>query len=112
VGFEGQGQAFSELPYARVVANRFRTDHHEVFIRPAHLVDLAQKVVWHLDQPLAEHATLANYMVAELAARDVKMVITREGGDELFAGYARYSGERLSPFFQKKIGRASCRERV
>jgi len=101
VGFEGQGQAFSELPYARVVANKFHTDHHEVFIRPSHLVDLAEKIVWHLDQPLAEHATLANYMVAELAARDVKMVLTGEGGDELFAGYARYSGERLSPFFQR-----------
>ena len=101
VGFEGQGQAFSELPYARVVANKFRTDHHEVFIRPAHLVGLAEKIVWHLDQPLAEHATLANYMVAELAARDVKMVLTGEGGDELFAGYARYSGERISSFFQR-----------
>jgi asparagine synthase (glutamine-hydrolysing) len=101
VGFEGHGEKFSELPYARLVAEKFQTDHHEVFIRPSHLVDLAQKVVWHLDQPLAEHATLANYMVAELASRDVKMVLTGEGGDELFAGYARYSGERLSPFFQR-----------
>jgi asparagine synthase (glutamine-hydrolysing) len=101
VGFEGHGEKFSELPYARLVAKQFKTDHHEVFIRPSHLVDLAQKVVWHLDQPLAEHATLANYMVAELASRDVKMVLTGEGGDELFAGYARYSGERLSPFFQR-----------
>src|SRR5437016_12216667 len=101
VGFEGQGQAFSELPYARAVANKFHTDHHEVFIRPSHLIDLAEKVAWHLDQPLAEHATLANYMVAELAARDVKMVLTGEGGDELFAGYARYSGERFSSFFQR-----------
>jgi asparagine synthase (glutamine-hydrolysing) len=101
VGFDGTGEKFSELPYARLVAKKFQTDHHEVFIRPAHLVDLAQKVVWHLDQPLAEHATLANYMVAELASRDVKMVLTGEGGDELFAGYARYSGERLSPFFQR-----------
>src|SRR2546421_3904648 len=101
VGFEGQGQAFSELPYARAVANKFHTDHHEVFIRPSHLIDLAEKVAWHLDQPLAEHATLANYMVAELAARDVKMVLTGEGGDELFAGYARYTGERFSSLFQR-----------
>jgi asparagine synthase (glutamine-hydrolysing) len=101
VGFEGHGEKFSELPYARMVAKKFQTDHHEVYIRASHLEDLAQKVVWHLDQPLAEHATLANYMVAELASRDVKMVLTGEGGDELFAGYARYSGERLSPFFQR-----------
>src|SRR6266481_2864181 len=100
VGFEGNGAAFSELPYARLVAKKFQTDHHEVLIGPLHLVALAEKVVWHLDQPLAEHATLANYMVAELASRDVKMVLTGEGGDELFAGYARYAGERLSPLFR------------
>jgi asparagine synthase (glutamine-hydrolysing) len=101
VGFEGDGEKFSELPHARLVANKFQTDHHEVLIRPAHLMQLAERVVWHLDQPLAEHATLANYMVAELASRDVKMVLTGEGGDELFAGYARYAGERLSRFFQR-----------
>ena len=83
-----------------MVAKKFKTDHHEVIIRPSHLCELAEKVVWHLDQPLAEHATLANYLVAELAARDVKMVLTGEGGDELFAGYARYSGERFAPLFR------------
>lgn len=100
VGFEGDGEAFSELPYARIVAKKFHTDHHEVIIRPSHFSSLAEKVIWHLDQPLAENATLANYMVAELASRDVKMVLTGEGGDELFAGYARYSGERFSPLFR------------
>jgi asparagine synthase (glutamine-hydrolysing) len=64
------------------------------------LINLSEKVVWHLDQPIADDACLANFMVAELAARDVKMVLTGEGGDELFAGYARYAGERLSPLFQ------------
>lgn len=114
VGFEGDGESFSELPYARMVAKKFQTDHHEVIIRPSHLSELAEKVVWHLDQPLAEHATLANYMVAELASRDVKMVLTGEGGDELFAGYARYSGERFSPLFRtipqpvKSLAVAAC----
>jgi asparagine synthase (glutamine-hydrolysing) len=114
VGFEGDGETFSELPYARMVAKKFQTDHHEIIIRPSHLVELANKVVWHLDQPLAENATLANYLVAELAARDVKMVLTGEGGDELFAGYARYSGERFSPLFRavpgpvKSLALAGC----
>lgn len=108
VGFDGCGEQFSELPYARLVAKKFQTDHHEVLIRPAHLIEFAEKVAWHLDQPLAEHATLANYMVAELASRDVKMVLTGEGGDELFAGYARYAGERMAPFFGRipKIARS------
>jgi asparagine synthase (glutamine-hydrolysing) len=100
VGFEGDGAPYSELPYARMVANRYRTDHHEVIIEPRHLINLAEKVIWHLDQPIADDACIANFMVAELAARHVKMVLTGEGGDELFAGYARYSGERLSPLFR------------
>lgn len=101
VGFEGDGEAFSELPYARIIAERYQTDHHEIFVRAQDLTHLAEKVVWHLDQPIADYAALPNYMVAELASRHVKMVLTGEGGDELFAGYARYVGERLSPLFRK-----------
>lgn len=100
VGFEGDAEVFSELPYARLVAKKYHTDHHEVFVRPEHLTNLFEKVIWHLDQPIADEAALANYMIADLASRQVKMVLTGEGGDELFAGYARYAGERLSPLFR------------
>ena len=100
VGFDGEGEALSELPYARLVAGHYATDHHEIFVRATDLVEQAAKVVWHLDQPIADEATLANYMVSELARRHVKMVLTGEGGDELFAGYARHAGDRLSPLFR------------
>jgi len=101
VGFEGGGsEAFSELPYARLVAKRFETDHHEIYVRPDDLMNLAEKVIWHLDQPIADNACVANYMVSELASRHVKMVLTGEGADELFAGYARYAGEQLSAWFR------------
>jgi asparagine synthase (glutamine-hydrolysing) len=100
VGFAGADAAFSELPYARMVADRYHTDHHEVIVGPQDFIDLAETLVWHLDQPIADDAVLANYMVARLAAQHVKMVLTGEGGDELFAGYARYSGERLSQVFR------------
>jgi asparagine synthase (glutamine-hydrolysing) len=99
VGFDGDGARFSELPYARLVAERYGTDHHEIVIRGQDLVNHAEKIVWHLDQPIADPATLANYMVSELARRHVKMVLTGEGGDELFAGYARHAGDKLSPLF-------------
>jgi asparagine synthase (glutamine-hydrolysing) len=99
VGFEGPGAAYSELPYARIVAEQYETDHYEVLVRPDDFMELFPKVVWHLDQPIGDEAALANYMVSELASRHVKMVLTGEGGDELFAGYARYSWERLSPVF-------------
>jgi asparagine synthase (glutamine-hydrolysing) len=101
VGFQGGGsEAFSELPYARLVAKRFETDHHEIYVTPDGFIDLAEKVVWHLDQPIADNACVANYMVSKLASQHVKMVLTGEGGDELFAGYARYAGEQLSSLFR------------
>jgi asparagine synthase (glutamine-hydrolysing) len=101
VGFKGGGsEAFSELPFARLVAKRFETDHHEIYVTPDDLMNLAEKVIWHLDQPIADNACLANYMVSKLAAQHVKMALTGEGGDELFAGYARYAGEQLSPLFR------------
>jgi asparagine synthase (glutamine-hydrolysing) len=101
VGFEGEGDELSELPYARLVADRYQTDHHEVLLGAQDFTRLAEKVVWHLDQPIADNACLANQMVAELASSHVKMVLTGEGGDELFAGYARYSAERLAPVFRR-----------
>jgi asparagine synthase (glutamine-hydrolysing) len=100
VGFEEDGEGLSELPYARLVAQRYGTDHHEVFVGAQDFIDLAEKVAWHLDQPIADEAALANYMLADIASRKVKMVLTGEGGDELFAGYARYAGERMAPLFR------------
>jgi asparagine synthase (glutamine-hydrolysing) len=100
VGFEGDGEAYSELPYARLVAERCATDHHEVIVGARDLIDEAERVVWHLDQPIADEACLANYLVSRLASQHVKMVLTGEGGDELFAGYARYAGNRLAPLFE------------
>ncbi len=96
VGFTGDGVEFSELPYARIIAERYQTDHYEVLMSAQDFMEVAEKVVWHLDQPIADQAALANYMVADMASRHVKMVLTGEGGDELFAGYARYAGERFS----------------
>lgn len=99
VGFDGADEAISELPYARLVATRFGCDHHELFVRAQHLIDLAETTVWHLDQPIADEAVLASHMLAHLASSEVKMVLTGEGGDELFAGYPRYAAERFSPLF-------------
>ena len=107
VGFGGDGEEMSELPYARMVAERYGTDHHEVLIGPRDFTDLAEKVVAHLDQPIADNACLPNFMVAALAREHVKMVLTGEGGDELFAGYARYAGERLAPLTTRLPGPAA-----
>ncbi len=100
VGFQGSGDMVSELPYAHMVAEHCKTEHYDIIITPDDFTSISEKVVWHLDQPIADEASLPNYMVAELASRHVKMVLTGEGGDELFAGYARYAGERFSPLFR------------
>lgn len=101
VGFQGGGsEVFSELPFARLVASRFETDHHEIYVTPNDFMSLAERIVWHLDQPIADNACVASYMVSKLAAQHVKMALTGEGGDELFAGYARYAGEQLASTFQ------------
>ncbi|HEY6565412.1 MAG TPA: asparagine synthase C-terminal domain-containing protein, partial [Pirellulaceae bacterium] len=80
------------------IAKRFHTEHHEILVRATDVVDLADDVLWHLDQPIADQATIATYLVSRLASQHVKMVLTGEGGDELFAGYARYAGERFAPW--------------
>lgn len=95
VGFDGVG-AQDELPYAKQVADAFGCEHHTLKISAKDFLERAPQVLWHLDQPIADQATIATDMVAKLAGQHVKMVLTGEGGDELFAGYARYAGERFS----------------
>lgn len=101
VGFGDDGIDYSELPYARVVAEKFETDHHELLINAGHFMDHLEDMVWHMDQPIADYAQVAYFLVARLASEHVKMVLTGEGGDELFAGYGRYVGERYAPLFQR-----------
>ncbi len=100
VGFGGEGIQ-DELPYAQQVADKFGCEHHTLKITSVDFLRYAEDVLWHLDQPIADQATVATYMVAKLARQHVKMVLTGEGGDELFAGYARYSGERYSKWFSR-----------
>jgi asparagine synthase (glutamine-hydrolysing) len=80
----------NELEYARIVARRFKTDHHEVVVTPEEFFAALPKLVWHEDEPLAHPSSVALYFVSKLASRHVKVVLTGEGSDELLAGYGRY----------------------
>jgi len=80
----------NELEYARIVANAFKTNHHEVVVSPEEFFGALPKLVWHEDEPLAHPSSVALYFVSVLASRHVKVVLTGEGSDELLAGYARY----------------------
>jgi asparagine synthase (glutamine-hydrolysing) len=80
---------FDELSSARLIARKFGTDHHELIVRPDAWA-LVERLPWFLDEPFADVSAIPTYLVAQLAAQHVKVVLSGDGGDELFAGYDRY----------------------
>src|SRR5947208_756577 len=90
IGFEEDD--FSELPYARRIAKHFNTDHHEFFVRPD-LVSILPQLAWAYDEPFADSSMLPTYYVSKLAREHVTVVLTGDGGDEIFAGYEHYQRE-------------------
>jgi len=82
--------AYSELSYARHVSEAIGTDHHEVVIGMDDFFNALPRLVWHEDEPVAWPSSVSLYFVSALAAKHVKVVLTGEGSDELFAGYHRY----------------------
>jgi asparagine synthase (glutamine-hydrolysing) len=87
IGFEEP--EFNELPLAALVAQKYNTEHHEIIVRP-NSVDLVSKLVRHFDEPFADSSAIPTYLVSEFAAQHVKVVLTGDGGDELFAGYQSF----------------------
>jgi asparagine synthase (glutamine-hydrolysing) len=87
IGF--REQEFDELPYARLVAQRFGTDHHELVLEPD-VLDLLDHFAWDLDEPFGDASAIPTYMVSRLAGQQVKVALSGDGGDELFGGYDRY----------------------
>jgi asparagine synthase (glutamine-hydrolysing) len=88
VGFEDGG--VDELPYARAVAERYGTRHHEIKVSVLDALDHLPDLVWHLDEPSADTAQLPSYLISQFAARELKVVLTGAGSDELFGGYTKY----------------------
>jgi asparagine synthase (glutamine-hydrolysing) len=99
IGFEGDDNYYNELPYARIVADAFATDHHEIIVRPD-VTELLPKLIWHLDEPLADSASITTYLVSRLARESVTVILSGVGGDELFGGYRRYLGDNLWRYYQ------------
>jgi asparagine synthase (glutamine-hydrolysing) len=80
----------NELEYARLVADAYKTNHHEIVVSPEQFFAALPRLVWHEDEPLAHPSSVALYFVSKLASEHVKVVLTGEGSDELLAGYGRY----------------------
>lgn len=86
---------YNELPYAREIAALFKTNHRERTVTPA-LDDMFERLVLHLDEPFADTSLFPTFSVSELAREHVKVVLSGDGGDELFGGYDAYQAQALA----------------
>ena len=87
IGFENED--YSELQYARIVAKRFGTDHHEMVVKP-NLWETLQKLTGMMEEPFGDSSMIPTYHVSMMARKHVTVALAGDGGDELFAGYDRY----------------------
>jgi asparagine synthase (glutamine-hydrolysing) len=99
--------SFSELPYARRMAQHIGAEHNEVLLGPDDLLNSLPQLIWHEDEPIVWPSSVALYFVSRLARQKVKVVLTGEGSDEIFAGYMRYRATllnlRYGPAYEKWI---------
>ena len=98
------GFAEAELRRARrtraTVATQFGTDHYDLVLRPD-VVQIVEDLTWYLDEPFGDTSAIPTYMVSKLAAEHVKVVLSGDGGDELFAGYDKYVVEGRERAFDR-----------
>jgi asparagine synthase (glutamine-hydrolysing) len=91
---------FDELKYARIAAKHFNTEHHEFVVTPD-LVEIVDELVRHFDEPFADPSALPTFMVSKMARDFVTVVLSGDGGDELFAGYTRYVTDKKRSGLEK-----------
>jgi asparagine synthase (glutamine-hydrolysing) len=102
IGF--RERSFNELELAREVARRYDTDHHELVVSPQ-MSELLPELVAAFDEPFADSSAVPTFLVSQLASQHVKVVLSGEGGDELFGGYETYAADQLA----RRIGPAAAR---
>ena len=98
---------YSELPYARQVAKHIGAEYNEVILGPEEFFASLPQLIWHEDEPLVWPSSVALYYVSRLAREKVKVVLTGEGADEMFAGYLKYRATlwnlRAGPLYRKLV---------
>jgi asparagine synthase (glutamine-hydrolysing) len=98
IGF--QERDFNELPFARKVAERYGTDHHELVVRP-NALEVLPTLVRHYGEPFADSSAVPSYYVAKLTRAHVTVALNGDGGDESFAGYDRYLGSAWAERYRR-----------
>jgi len=101
IGYEGrEGKSYNELEYSKEVSKYFGTEHQEFILNPS-IIEVLPNIVWHLDEPFADSSAIPTYLVSEAARKYVTVALTGIGGDEVFGGYPRYLGARVSRQYAK-----------
>jgi asparagine synthase (glutamine-hydrolysing) len=93
---------YDELPYARAVAERYGTDHHEFIVRP-NATAIFDKLVWYYNEPYADESAIPTYYLSEVTRRHVTVALNGDGGDENFGGYRRYQERGRVPWLAAGI---------
>lgn len=89
VGYTGDAHE-NEFEYARMVSNLFKTEHHEFRLTADDFLGFLPKLVWHLDEPIADASTVPLFFISQLAKEHVTVILSGEGADELLGGYYTY----------------------
>jgi asparagine synthase (glutamine-hydrolysing) len=105
IGFSPQ--EYDETRFARMVAERYATDHQEFVVEPD-AVAVLPRLVWHYGEPFADPSAVPTYYVAQLARREVTVALNGDGGDECFLGYSRYKAMRYVSWFDEMPGRSGA----
>lgn len=93
IGFEDED--YSELRYARIIARRFGTEHHEFIVRPE-TIEILPRLIWYYNEPYGDSSCIPTYYVSKMTREYVTVALNGDGGDESFAGYLRYSAMKLA----------------
>jgi asparagine synthase (glutamine-hydrolysing) len=94
---------YDEREYARYVAKKFGTRHHEFLLEPGS-VEIIERIAWHTDEPFADSSALPTWYLSRLTRQHVKVTLSGDGGDEMFAGYDSYRGHVLSERLRRLPG--------
>jgi asparagine synthase (glutamine-hydrolysing) len=97
IGFNDD--TYNELPYAREVSQRFATKHHEEILNP-NIADLCESLITHFDEPFGDFSIFPTYLVSKVARNYVKVVLSGDGGDELFGGYDTYRAQLFDKYYR------------
>jgi asparagine synthase (glutamine-hydrolysing) len=96
IGFEEKD--YNEAHFAKIIADRFHTDHHEMYVQPK-AIEILPQLIWHYDQPYADVSALPSYYVARETRKFVTVALNGDGGDENFAGYGRYMAHMFVHYY-------------